>query len=83
VRTMGYERSNIVFYNDVRVSDSLRIGEPEQGLRVMRASLEAEQNVAPSSRTSQLYEAGWRGPGRRPTQTRVGPCWTILPCVGA
>jgi hypothetical protein len=57
VRTMGYERTNIVFYNDVRVSDELRVGEPEQGLHVMRAALEAEQNVAPSSRTAQLYEA--------------------------
>jgi hypothetical protein len=57
LRTMGYERTNIVFYNDVRVSDDLRVGEPEQGLHVMRAALEAEQNVAPSSRTSQLYEA--------------------------
>ncbi|HEY6472794.1 MAG TPA: acyl-CoA dehydrogenase family protein, partial [Acidimicrobiales bacterium] len=57
VRTMGYERTNIVFYNDVRVSDDLRVGEPEQGLHVMRAALEAEQNVAPSSRTAQLYAA--------------------------
>jgi alkylation response protein AidB-like acyl-CoA dehydrogenase len=57
VRTMGYERTNIVFYNDVRVSDDLRVGEPEGGLRVMQAALEAEQNVAPSSRTAQLYQA--------------------------
>jgi 3-oxocholest-4-en-26-oyl-CoA dehydrogenase alpha subunit len=57
LRTMGYERTNIVFYNDVRVSDELRVGEPEQGLHVMRAALEAEQNVAPSSRAFQLYEA--------------------------
>jgi alkylation response protein AidB-like acyl-CoA dehydrogenase len=57
LRTMGYERTNIVFYNDVRVSDDLRVGEPEQGLHVMRAALEAEQNVAPSSRTAQLCEA--------------------------
>jgi hypothetical protein len=57
VYTMGYERTNIVFYNDVRVSDSLRVGEPEKGLHVMRAALEAEQNVAPASRTTQLYEA--------------------------
>jgi alkylation response protein AidB-like acyl-CoA dehydrogenase len=61
VRTMGYERTNIVFYNDVRVSDFYRIGEADNGLPVMRAALEAEQNVAPSSRTTQLYEAalGW------------------------
>jgi alkylation response protein AidB-like acyl-CoA dehydrogenase len=57
VRTMGYERTNIVFYNDVRVSDFHRIGEPDQGLHVMRAALEAEQNVAPSSRPSQLLAA--------------------------
>ncbi len=57
VHTMGYERTNIVFYNDVRVSDDLRVGAPEQGLHVIRAALEAEQNVAPASRTTQLYEA--------------------------
>ena len=54
---MGYERTNIVFYSDVRVSDDLRLGEAGQGLHVIRVALEAEQNVARSSRTSQLYEA--------------------------
>jgi 3-oxocholest-4-en-26-oyl-CoA dehydrogenase alpha subunit len=67
VRTMGYERTNIVFYNDVRVSDDLRVGDPEQGLHVMRAALEAEQNVAPSSRTSQLYEAAVTWARQTPT----------------
>jgi alkylation response protein AidB-like acyl-CoA dehydrogenase len=57
VRTMGYERTNIVFYNDVRVSDLYRVGETDQGLHVMRAALEAEQNVAPASRPSQLLAA--------------------------
>jgi alkylation response protein AidB-like acyl-CoA dehydrogenase len=57
LHTMGYERTNIVFYSDVRVSDELRVGEPEQGLHVIRAALEAEQNVAPTSRTSHLYDA--------------------------
>src|ERR1700733_4462675 len=37
LHTMGYERTNIVFYSDVRVSDELRVGEPEQGLHVIRA----------------------------------------------
>ncbi len=60
VRTMGYERTNIVFYNDVRVSHGLVVGEPEQGLSVIRAALEAEQNVAPSSRTGQLYRSALR-----------------------
>jgi alkylation response protein AidB-like acyl-CoA dehydrogenase len=57
VRTMGYERTNIVFYNDVRVSDFHRVGEANQGLQVMRAALEAEQNVAPAARTTQLLAA--------------------------
>src|SRR5271165_873333 len=51
VHTMGHERTNIVFYNDVRVADSNRVGEAHQGFSVMLAALEAEQNVAPSSRT--------------------------------
>jgi hypothetical protein len=57
VRTMGYERTNIVFYNDVRVRDFYRIGEVDEGLYVMRAALEAEQNIAPASRTGQLSRA--------------------------
>jgi len=40
---MGYERTNIVFYNDVRVSDHYRVGDVDGGLRVMRVALEAEQ----------------------------------------
>jgi alkylation response protein AidB-like acyl-CoA dehydrogenase len=57
VRTMGYERTNIVYYTDVRVDDLYRVGEPDKGLHVMRAALEAEQNVAPASRTARLSEA--------------------------
>jgi 3-oxocholest-4-en-26-oyl-CoA dehydrogenase alpha subunit len=51
VHTVGHERTNVVFYNDVRVADTNRIGEAHQGFSVMRAALEAEQNVAPGSRT--------------------------------
>jgi alkylation response protein AidB-like acyl-CoA dehydrogenase len=51
VHTMGQERTNIVFYNDVRVADANRVGEAHEGFAVMRAALEAEQNVAPASRT--------------------------------
>jgi 3-oxocholest-4-en-26-oyl-CoA dehydrogenase alpha subunit len=57
VRTMGYERTNIVFYVDVRVSDLYRVGDVHDGLRVMRVALEAEQNIAPASRTAQLYRS--------------------------
>jgi alkylation response protein AidB-like acyl-CoA dehydrogenase len=51
VHTIGHERTNIVFYNDVRVADTNRVGEAHEGFAVMRAALEAEQNVAPASRT--------------------------------
>jgi len=51
VHTLGHERTNIVFYNDVRVADANRVGEAHEGFAVMRAALEAEQNVAPGSRT--------------------------------
>jgi alkylation response protein AidB-like acyl-CoA dehydrogenase len=56
VHTMGHERTNIVFYNDVRVSDANRIGDAHEGFAVMRAALEAEQNVAPGSRTGWVAE---------------------------
>jgi alkylation response protein AidB-like acyl-CoA dehydrogenase len=56
VRTMGQERTNIVFYNDVRVGDANRVGEAHEGFAVMRAALEAEQNVAPASRTGLVAE---------------------------
>jgi alkylation response protein AidB-like acyl-CoA dehydrogenase len=72
LRTMGYERTNIVFYNHVRVSDLHRVGDVDGGLRVMRVALEAEQNIAPASRTGQLFRAAcsWAehtadGDGRR------------------
>ena len=51
VHTVGHERTNIVFYNDVRVADANRVGDAHEGFAVMRAALEAEQNVAPASRT--------------------------------
>jgi 3-oxocholest-4-en-26-oyl-CoA dehydrogenase alpha subunit len=54
VRTIGHERTNVVYYTDVRVSDANRVGEPHQGLAVMQAALEAEQNVAPASRTGDV-----------------------------
>jgi alkylation response protein AidB-like acyl-CoA dehydrogenase len=57
VRTMGYERTNVVFYTDVRVSDFYRVGDVDGGLFVMRAALEAEQNIAPAAKTPRLFES--------------------------
>jgi 3-oxocholest-4-en-26-oyl-CoA dehydrogenase alpha subunit len=60
VRTMGYERTNIVYYSDVWVDDGMIVGEADNGLAVIRAALEAEQNIAPTSRTTQLSDAAAR-----------------------
>jgi len=54
VRTMGHERTNVVFYDGVRVADEYRVGEAHGGFAVMRAALEAEQNIAPAARTGLL-----------------------------
>jgi 3-oxocholest-4-en-26-oyl-CoA dehydrogenase alpha subunit len=73
VLTMGYERTNIVFYNDVLVDDALRVGEVDGGLAVIRAALEAEQNIAPTSRTTQLARAAieWARSASGPGGKRV------------
>jgi hypothetical protein len=73
VRTMGYERTNIVYYSDVWVDDARRVGEADQGLAVMRAALEAEQNIAPTSRTTQLAAAAanWASTARLPDGRRA------------
>ena len=54
VHTMGHERTNVVFYDEVRVADEYRIGDAHQAFAVMRTALEAEQNIAPSARNSWL-----------------------------
>jgi alkylation response protein AidB-like acyl-CoA dehydrogenase len=43
VRTMGGERSNAVYLSGVRVPDSTRVGEVDQGWRVVRFALGLEQ----------------------------------------
>src|SRR5919106_1679682 len=73
VQKMGYERTNVVFYTDVRVDDFYRVGEVDGGLHVMRAALEAEQNIAPAARTPPLFEAAcaWAEQAAGPDGTRM------------
>jgi 3-oxocholest-4-en-26-oyl-CoA dehydrogenase alpha subunit len=42
IRTFGGERTNIVHYGDVRVPDRYRLGEVNDGWRVLRGPLDAE-----------------------------------------
>src|SRR5262249_50247760 len=45
IRTLDGDRTNIVFYSDVRVDDSYRIGEVNGGWTVMRAALDSEHGM--------------------------------------
>lgn len=46
VYTLGGERTNITFYNDVRVPDSARVGDVDGGWRVMNVALAFERQPA-------------------------------------
>ncbi|MCV7028037.1 acyl-CoA dehydrogenase family protein [Mycobacterium sherrisii] len=46
IRTLDGDRTNIVYYSDVRVDDHHRIGEVNGGWTVMRFALDAEHGIA-------------------------------------
>jgi alkylation response protein AidB-like acyl-CoA dehydrogenase len=46
VHTMGGERTNITYYDDVRVDDRYRVGDVDGGWRVMMTALVFERNSA-------------------------------------
>jgi alkylation response protein AidB-like acyl-CoA dehydrogenase len=56
VYTLSGERTNITFYNDVRVPDSARIGDVDAGWRVMTASLQDEHSAGFGGRIARLLE---------------------------
>ncbi len=74
VETMGGERTNITFYNEVRVSDAWRVGDIDAGWSVMHAALVYERNSANWGEPNHLVEAvaAWaaqpRADGSRPLQ---------------
>jgi 3-oxocholest-4-en-26-oyl-CoA dehydrogenase alpha subunit len=45
IRTVDGDRTNIVYYSDVRVDDLYRIGEVNGGWTVMRSALDAEHGI--------------------------------------
>ncbi|UXA07407.1 acyl-CoA dehydrogenase family protein [Mycobacterium sp. SMC-2] len=45
IRTLDGDRTNIVYYSDVRVDDIYRIGEVNGGWTVMRAALDSEHGI--------------------------------------
>jgi alkylation response protein AidB-like acyl-CoA dehydrogenase len=56
VYTMSGERTNITYYNDVRVPDSARIGDVDGGWRVMTKSLQEEHSAGFAHRITRLLE---------------------------
>jgi alkylation response protein AidB-like acyl-CoA dehydrogenase len=72
VETMGGERTNITFYNEVRVPDSARVGAVDDGWNVMHAALVYERASANWGEPNHLVEsvAAWAleadRDGRRP-----------------
>jgi alkylation response protein AidB-like acyl-CoA dehydrogenase len=61
VYTLSGERTNITYYNDVRVPDAWRIGDVDGGWRVMTGSLQDEHSTGFGSRIKRLLEEteGW------------------------
>ncbi len=59
LETLGGERTNITFYNDVRVDDFWRVGEVNGGWPVIGATLSFERGVfgAPTARCARLLDA--------------------------
>ncbi len=76
VYTLSGERTNLTFYNDVRVDDSMRIGEVDGGWDVMTLILTFERTGAQGGWSAALLEAmeRWasadRGRGRPRRRTR-------------
>ena len=56
VFTLSGERTNITYYNDVRVPDSARIGDVDGGWRVMTASLQDEHTTGYGARIQRMLE---------------------------
>ncbi len=57
VYTMSGERTNLTFYSDVRVSDSLRIGEVDGGWHVMTVGLTFERSLPQGGDWTRLQQA--------------------------
>jgi 3-oxocholest-4-en-26-oyl-CoA dehydrogenase alpha subunit len=61
VRTLSGERTNVTFYNDVRVGDDARVGEPGQGWAIVNLALAFERGGEFAAQLRRLVRAavGW------------------------
>jgi alkylation response protein AidB-like acyl-CoA dehydrogenase len=56
IKTLGGERTNVTFYNDVRVADSCRVGEVDSGWEVMKVALAFERQSPASGEAARLID---------------------------
>ena len=66
---MGGERTNITYYDDVKVDDRYRVGEVDGGWSVMMTALVFERNSSWYGEIVRLLDhgLGWARLTRRPT----------------
>jgi alkylation response protein AidB-like acyl-CoA dehydrogenase len=57
IRTFGNERTNVVYFGDVRISDRYRLGAVNDGWTVLRGPLDAEHSFGPDDPAQQLADA--------------------------
>ena len=78
IYTMADERTNVVFYDDVEVPDYCRVGEVNEGWRVMGAALSVERGVMGGTAFLEpllKHASAWArtpGPRRHPSGRRSG-----------
>ncbi|MGD1256763.1 acyl-CoA dehydrogenase family protein [Mycobacterium seoulense] len=63
IRTLDGDRTNIVYYSDVRVDDLHRIGDVNDGWAVMRAALDSEHGLVDPEDHGLQYIAAMAGHG--------------------
>jgi alkylation response protein AidB-like acyl-CoA dehydrogenase len=61
IRTYGGERTNVVYFGDVRVSDTYRLGGVNDGWSVLRGPLDAEHGVHGDDVARKLTDVGQGG----------------------
>jgi alkylation response protein AidB-like acyl-CoA dehydrogenase len=58
VHTFQDERTNVTFYDGVKIPDSYRLGEVDGGVKVMSAALEIEHSTGYASTLARMHQAG-------------------------
>src|ERR1700739_573056 len=69
IRTLDGDRTNIVYYTDVRVDDLYRIGEVNGGWAVMRSALDSEHGVVDPEDHGLQHISAMGGPGALQAET--------------